>query len=215
MALLQSEIAQLQFELGWTNLTTGAVPYIGTVATFQQVVEPYLNAGLITTSSTAVVAPTTPTLTAITLAATTGTNRQGTAVSVHVGDSLVIDTDYQQEIAHVQSITGSIVSVQLRLAHTGTYSVTVQGGEEMVRFFLRRCWSIRERIANSDSRAGIKKVDEIEFFEAKGGGSTVFKELIERQTYWRQELFRVLFGQGDRSLTGNDTGGGGGAIALY
>jgi hypothetical protein len=214
MALLPSEISQLKVEFGWNDLTAGAIPYFGIVATFEQIVEPYLNSGLITTSSTTVTASTTPALTELTLAAVSGVNRQGKAVSVGVGDMLVIDVDGQQELVHVQSITDLIVSVRLSLAHTGTYPVTVQGGEMMVRWLLRQLWDVRLRLSKSSSRAGIKKVDEIEFFQGKSGSGTLFDDLLRLQDYYRQELYRVLFGGGDRSLTGNDTGRGGASIRL-
>ncbi|MFA5186327.1 MAG: hypothetical protein WC551_07630 [Patescibacteria group bacterium] len=213
MALLESELELIRWELGWNALSVGAIPYIGIAAIFEKVVQPYLLSGLITYSSTQVVAADTPTVVALTLGAVSGTNTQGTAVAVHVNDTLVVDVAYAQETAVVQAIRGNSVSVELRFAHSGTYPVTVQGGEAIVRWLLRRCWLIRERIANSESRAGIKKVDEIEFFQGKAGGGTTFEELTTRQKYWRSELKRILFGTGDPTIS--SISGGGSGISVY
>jgi len=214
MALLESEIELIKYELGWNTLSVGSEPYVGIAAIFNQVVQPYLLSGLITSSATVVTATTSPTQVALTLAAVSGTNTQGTAVSVHVGDRLVIDVDSAQESAIVESISGNNVTLRLSLAHTGTYPVTVEGGESIVRSILRNCRAVAAKIEAAVGRAGIKKVDEIEFFPSTaGGGSTVFGELSALRTYWRGELYRVLFGVGDRSLIGG--GRGGGAISVY
>lgn len=212
MALLQSELDLIRFELGWNELTTGAEPFIGITALFDRVVAPYLRAGLITSSSTSVTAATTPTQVNLTLAAVSGTNTQGDAVSVHAGDRLVIDVDSAQEIATVESISGSVVTLLLSNAHAGTYPVTVEGGESIVRGILRNCRAVGVKIASAMTRAGLKKVDEIEFFASSTGGSTVFSDLVGQQRYWRSELYRALFGIGDRSLVG---GGSGGLISVY
>lgn len=214
MALLESEIEEIKFHIGWNALTTGAVPYIGIASIFDQVVRPYLLAGLITSSSTDVIAASVPTPVDLTLAAISGTNTQGTAVSVSVGDRLVIDVDSLQETATVAAISGSVVTVALSLEHTGTYPVTVEGGESRVRQCLRGCRGAMSKIEASVGRAGIKKVDEVEFFEKKStGGSTVLDDLNALLQFWRQQLYRVLFGVGDRSLTGGV--GGGGRVSVY
>ena len=214
MALLQSELERIKIELGWNGLAFAAEPYVGIAAVFESVVRPYLLSGLITTSATVVTAANALAPVALTLAATSGTNTQGTAVTVSPGDTLVIDVDDRQETAKVQSLSGAVATVHIRLAHSGTYPVTVEGAEAYVRECLRNCRDAAARIANSAKRAGVRKVDEIEFFEGKGtGGSTVFKELVEQRDYWRGELYRTLFGQGNRGLSA--TGGSGGSIAVY
>lgn len=213
MALLTSELDQIRYELGWNNLTVGAEPYIGVAAIFDRVVAPYLRSGLITSSSTEVDAASAPTQVTLTLAAASGTNTQGDAVSVSVGDTLVVDVDARQELAIVQAVTGTDVDLLLSLAHTGTYPVTVQGGEAMLRQILRRCRAVSFEIEGAMSNAGLKKVDEIEFFQSRLGGSTVFDDLLRQQHYWRVELYRLLFGVGDRSLMGG--GRSGGLISVY
>lgn len=211
MALLQSELQLIRYELGWNNLSTGAEPYIGIAAIFDRVVAPYLRSGLITSSATAVAVGAGQT--ALVLTATTGTDTQGAAVAVHVGDRLVVDVDARQELAIVESMMGSTVTLLLSIAHTGTYPVTVEGGESILRGILRNCRAATAKLESAGSRAGVKKVDEIEFFASSAGGSTVFGELIAQRQYWRGELYRLLFGVGDRSLTGG--GGAGGNISVY
>jgi hypothetical protein len=217
MALLPSELDQIKFELGWNTLTIGAVPYVGIAAIFERVVQPYLNSGLVTTGHGYVASASAPTCVDVHLEAVSGVNTQGTPVSVQVGDRIVLDVDYAQEVAVVQGMNGNLVTVQLRLAHEPPYPVTVVGGEAMVRYILRRCWAVREKIERSDSREGIKKVDEIEFFENRQtGGSTALQGLMAHQDYWRSELRRVLFGAGDPNLTTGGSGSGSGrAIAVY
>ncbi len=215
MSLLASELEEIKYHLGYNALAVGADAYVGIVAMFEQVVAPYLLSGLITSSATAVASASSPTQRTLVLAAASGTNTQGTAVSVHVGDALVVDVDYAQEIAIVQSISGVNVTLLLSNAHAGTYPVTVQGGEAIVRKCLRECRRELQQISSSSGRAGIKKVDEIEFFQSKTlGGSTVLGDLSQALTFWRKQLWRVLFGEGDFSLAFGG-GGGGGTMAVY
>lgn len=218
MALLTSELDLIRYELGWNELTVGAEPYIGVAAIFDRVVAPYLRSGLITSSSTVVAAAGTPTRRTLTLAAISGTNTQGDAVAVHVGDRLIIDVDSLQESATVESMSGNTVDVLLSFGHTGTYPVTVEGGEAIVRSILRNCRAIGAKLGSGGpaiTSAGLKKVDEIEFFpSSSGGGSTVFNDLVALRRYWRAELCRALFGVGDMSLVGASNGGGGN-ISVY
>ena len=181
MALLDSEINRIRYELGSPNLSVLAEPYIGIAAVYTHIVQPYLLAGAKTTSTTAVTAATSPTLVTLTLASATG---------VEAGATVVVDVDARQERATVESVSGSTIAVLLSLAHSGTYPVTVEGGESIVRDILRKLRIIGDRLESSFGRAGIKKVDEVEFFE----GGAVFTNLMSQREYWRGELARVLFG---------------------
>ena len=119
MALLDSEIARIKAELGYNLLTTGALPYIGITQVFEQVIQDNVLAGASTTSTTAVSAQSTPTPVGITLASATG---------FAAGVRVVLDVDDRQETATVQSMSGSVITVQLTGVHSGTYPVTVDGG---------------------------------------------------------------------------------------
>lgn len=182
MALLDAELYRLKYELGFNLLNVGAEPYIGVAAIFDQVIQPYLSAGATTTSSTSVTAASSPTPVTLTLASATG---------VAANATLVVDVDSRQERATVQSITGNDVTVMLSLAHTGTYPVTVEGGESIVRDLLRRLRTIADSLASDAiSSAGVKSVDEIEFFGE--AGMTRAQHLVSEQSRLRNELASAL-----------------------
>lgn len=189
MALLDSEVARIKAELGYNVLDVGAEPYIGITALFSQVIQPYLSGGATTTSSTAVTAATTPTAATLTLASATG---------FAVGASLAIDVDSLQERATVRSISGSDVVVLLTKAHSGTYPVTVEGGESIIRAILRKLQDISGYgtdaglLDDAASSAGLKRVDEIEFFGGGVLGATRLKQMLALREYWRDELASVL-----------------------
>lgn len=194
MALLDSEIARIRYELGYPNLNTAAEPYIGVAAVFTQVIQPYLLSGASTTASTSVTAASTPTPAALTLA---------DATDFAAGAVVVVDVDTRQERATVQSIAGSVITVQLSLAHSGTYPVTVEGGESIIRDILQELRRLsagmngaQSALSSLQSRLGLKKVDEVEFF---GGGQTLasqgldpMSQTLQLREYWRDELARCL-----------------------
>jgi hypothetical protein len=194
MALTNSEVARIKAELGYNVLAVGAEPYIGITAMFDQVIQPYTTSGLATTSATPVTAASTPTPQSLTL---------GSVAGLAAGDVLVVDVDSRQERATIQSITGLSVTLQLSFAHSGTYPVIQEGGESIIREILRELarlgsgmGSKQSAISTLSSRAGIKKVDEVEFF---GGGSSVgaqgldpVTQILKLREYWRDELASVL-----------------------
>ena len=207
MALLTSEISRIKAEMGFPLLSVGAEPYIGIAAYFDQVLQPYALAGAVTTSSTPVTAAASPTPQSLTLASATGFS---------TGDVVIVDVDSRQERATIQSLSGAAMTVQLTLAHSGTYSVTVEGGESIIREILRELGRLasgigaaRSTISTLSSSAGIKKVDEVEFF---GGGSSVgaqgvdpVTQMLKLREYWRDELASVL---GIQRLNGSHSHGG-------
>lgn len=194
MALTDAEIQRIRYELGYPNLETAAEPYIGIAAVFEQVIQPYTLGGAATTSSTPVTAATTPTPTSIVLASATG---------VAAGNVIVVDVDARQERATIASISGATITVQLSLAHTGTYPVVVEGGESIIRDILKELRLLASGMNGSagvmttlQSRLGLKKVDDVEFF---GGGNTLasqgvdpLTQIINLREYWRDELARAL-----------------------
>jgi hypothetical protein len=187
MALLDSEIRRLKFELGYPLVAAGAEPYINVRAVFEQVVQTYMTAGASTTSSTAVTAASTPTPVAITLASATGFT---------AFDPVVVDVDGRQERAVVQAVSGSTITLLLSNTHSGTYPVTVEGGESIVRDLLRQLAAVSLTIESATESAGIKRVDEVEFYEngARFGG------LVAHRAYLRDELASALGVPNLRSL---------------
>lgn len=199
MALLDSEIRRIKYELGYNVLTVGAEPYIGVHAIFDQVIATYMSSGASTTSTTAVTAATTPTPIALTLAS---------ATDFTVGDRVVVDVDERQETATIQSLSGSTITVLLSLTHAGTYPVTVEGGESIVRELLGRIRSVAGEMADTFGEGALKKVDEIEFYQA--GNKTLFGTLGDQLSYWRDELASCLGVQNLRKVRR----GGGQMLAL-
>lgn len=182
MALLTSELQRLRFECGYNVLAAGAEPYIGVTAVFDQVIATYMTAGASTTSSTAVTAATTPTPATLTLASVSGFS---------AFSRVWIDVDARQEAATVQAVSGSTIVVLLSLAHSGTYPVTVEGGEAMVRDQLRKLRVIDEQMTAAYSSAGIKQVDEVHFF-GDASARTRLRELGDAQAEARDELCSML-----------------------
>ncbi|HEY3495276.1 MAG TPA: hypothetical protein VGK73_11345 [Polyangiaceae bacterium] len=180
MALLDSEVARIKAELGYNLLTTGAVPYIGVTQVFEQVIQENVLAGATTTSSTSVTAASSPTPVTLTLASVTGFT---------AGDRAVVDVDTRQELATVQAVGVSSITLLLSKAHTGTYPVTVEGGESLVRECLRRIIDVKTSLGSSQGEGALKKVDEIEFYQT---GSSLFGTLGNQLMFWRNELAAAL-----------------------
>lgn len=155
MALLDSEIQRIRFELGYTVLGVNSEPYVEYFGTIDRIVALYLNAGATTTSTTTVAASDTLTQRTLTLASATG---------FVAGATIYVDVLPQQERAVVQSISGSNVVVYLQKAHVGSYPVTVDGGESIIREKLAQLYAIDEKISAALNTAGLKRVDDIEFY---------------------------------------------------
>lgn len=207
MALTDAEIQRIRFELGYPNLSTAADPYVGITPIFDAVIQQYTLAGASTTSSTTVTAATAPTPQSLTLVSATG---------FVAGAVVVVDVDSRQERATIQSLSGTTMTVQLSLAHLGSYPVIVEGGESLIRDILRELRLLSSgmngqasTMSSLRSRVGLKKVDDIEFF---GGGSTLASQGIDPLTqvtqlreFWRDELARAL---GIERHNGRNSSGG-------
>ncbi len=213
MPLTASEIQRIRHELGYVNLNTAVEPWISITSFFDQLLQPYLLAGANTTSSTPVTAATTPTPQTLALASATG---------FAVGNVVIVDVDARQERATVASLSGNNITVQLSLAHSGTYQVLVEGGESIIRDILNQLRRISDgmngkagALSSILSRAGIKRIDDLEFF---GGGNTLASQgvdpvtqLFEIREMWRDELASAV---GIPRL--NDPhNSGGSSIAVY
>lgn len=185
MGLLESEIARIKYELGYNVLDAGADVYIETSALFEQVIQRFVSGGATTTSSTVVAASDTATAVALTLASATGFS---------LFSRVVVDVDAQQEIATVRSVAGNTITVLLSKAHSGTYPVLVEGAESIIRELLGQCTAISGfggKLQAAASTAGIKVVDDIEFFgdSAKNSLSAQQQALL---SFWRNELASAL-----------------------
>jgi hypothetical protein len=205
MALTTSEVTRIKAELGYNALLVGAEPYIGVTRLFEQVIAVYLQSGATTTSSTTVTASSSPSLVTYTLADATGFT---------AGDRVIIDVDSRQEAAIVESVSGSTIKCLTQFAHSGTYTITVEGGESIVREWLNKLRALTAPggpFDQASSKAGIKRVDEIEFKDGSGGVGNTLSELKALQSYYRDELASVLGVVNMRSIRG----GGGGSFSVY
>lgn len=223
MALLDSELQRVRFELGYNTLSAGAEPYISYVAIFDAVVQRYLNAGAKTSSTTYVADPgEEPVLKTLTLLSATG---------FEAGGVVWIDVDARQESATIEEVSGSTISLVLSRPHgipagTSKYQVTVEGGEAIVREILADIRAVTSGMslagANAQNAAlltnggGLKRVDEIEFYYSNSAnvdmtGGSVFSNLRAQLKYHRDRLASAL---GVRNMW-NSKGGGGGSLTLY
>jgi hypothetical protein len=151
MALTTSDLAKVRAELGYNTLSVGAEPYISYVAVFDVVIKTYMQGGASTTSSTTVAAAATPTAVTLTLASATGFT---------AGDRVVVDVDSLQESATIRSVSGATISVLLSLAHAGTYPVTVEGGETLLRALLKKIDALKDQFSQVVQTAGLKRAEE-------------------------------------------------------
>lgn len=187
MALLQSELERLKFESGYNLLTLSALPYAidGITQIFEQVVQPYLQFGALSYSTTPVTATVPPVYQqmTLTLASTAGMSQ---------GDRIVVDQDLPQEFSHIETIVGNTITCSIINSHSGSYPVTVEGGESIVRGLLKECVLIQQRISRVATRAGVKRVDDVELYQQTTEAMGPRAELLALQRYWRNELCSAL-----------------------
>ena len=215
--LLQSELSRIMQELGYSGLTLSALPYAfdGITQIFLQVLQPYIQQGNFTTSSTVVAANANPTLTTITVASVTQPGQPNIGpvpnppTSIVVGNTIIVDQDIYQERTYVQAITGNAIQCMLQNPHQGIYPVNVEGGESIVRDRLRDCINIQQQISTIASRLGVKKADEVEFFATTNQQQGTRGEYLALQKYFRDELGVVC---GLENLRNRRPGRGGGGL---
>lgn len=200
MALLDSEVWRIKAELGFALVEVGAEPYISYVALFDSVIQPFLNSGATTTSSTNVAAAGSPTLASITLASETGFS---------AGARVSLDVDSFNETATIRTLTGAVATLFLQKAHVGTYPVTVEGGDAIVREILQRIADIKLQMAQTFGEGSLKKVDEVEFYQGSAG---LFGALGDQLKFWRMELARAL---GICPIWDTACSGGSSRLAVY
>lgn len=183
MAFSTSELARIKAELGYNLLLVGADVYVGVTQLFEQVVNGFISAEVATTSATTVTASDSPTPVALTLAS---------AVGFAAGDQVVVDVDSRRERATIAALSGSIATVQLSLAHSGTYPVSVVGPIVLAKEILGRIDAIKSRMATTYGQGALKRVDEIEFYAVGRNGKTQFGAMGDELMYWRNELASIL-----------------------
>jgi len=177
VALTDSEVQRIRAELGFHVLSVSAEPYISYVSLFDQIIQPFTTSGAATTSTTLVTAATT---------ATPATLSLGSATGFAAGVRVVVDVDDRQEVATAQSLSGSALTLLLTKAHSGTYPVTVEGGETIIREKLTAIRNVKADMLATYGSGALKAVDEIQFYDT--GGTTQFGVLGTQLAHWRDEL---------------------------
>jgi len=208
MALLESEIQRIKYELGYHLITIQGEPYIGFTALFEQVIQPYLQEGADTTALS-VVGPLDG-MSTVTIELADGTGFK-------VGQVVIIDTDDLQERATVRALDTSgpnpIITVRLEKDHDPAgYPVTVEGGLTIIRSLLTDLRAFDQPGSSSflklRSRAGVKKVDEIEFFGDAKVGFTALSNMDALREYLRKQLATALnvpYLRGMKDTSSNNT----------
>ena len=159
-SLTDDEMARIKSEIFDNVLAIGAEPYIGVRAIYDVIRANVTSSSVTpTTSATAVTAAGAATLT---LASVTGYAAQ---------QRVVLDVDDARETCTIKVVSGSTIAVNCRYLHAGTYPVEVESPLTIVRGILSDLVTLEQISRTAFDTAGVKRVDEIEFFGRADGGS--------------------------------------------
>jgi hypothetical protein len=160
--LTDDELARIKAEVFDNLLGLGAIPYFDVRTLYPVIRDNVVSSDVAaTTSSTAVsvVGATT-----ITLADATG---------YAAGQRIVLDVDDARETVTIRALTGAVASVICRYTHAGTYPVQVESPLTLVRGYISDLITLEQIERGAFDTAGVKRVDEIEFFGMQEGGSKI------------------------------------------
>lgn len=151
--LSEIELDRIKFEAMDNVLGFGAVPY-ASIRNVYGIIQDNVSSSSVdpTTSSTAVTAAGAATLTL------------ADATSIVAGTRVVLDVDDSREVVTVRNVSGSVISVVCTKAHAGTYPVEIESALTIVRGLLADLETLSQRERTLYASAGVKSVDEIEFF---------------------------------------------------
>ena len=196
--LSAGELQRLRYELGANVLNVGAEPYVPHQRIFDVIAANLTSdAQDPAVSATSVAAAGSVTLTLDSVA------------GLSAGTPVVLDTDDAYERVSVQRVAGSTITVRCARAHTAPFPVEIESGLTLVRAALWRLAVLDRLILDAASGAGIKAVDEVQFFGPADGRSPL-DELRRAQAAHRRELASLVnldqvldalgFGRGGASL---------------
>ena len=195
--LTDDELGRIKAELLDHVMDVAAEPYFGFTSLYA-VVRDHVQSSSTdpTTSSTAV--------TAATVSAGVGTTiTVASATGLAVGYRVVLDADDSQETCSVKSLTGTTVGLNPRKPHGGTYAVEIESPLTIVRGYLYRLAKLADQRAAAVDSAGVKAVDEVQFF-GPGDGRSPLDEIAREQARLRFELASAC---GLRRLLAANVGG--------
>jgi hypothetical protein len=196
VALRAEEILQIKYELGVSVTLIGSEPYITYLAIFDKAIAPYI-IDPSTTSTTAVLVPSTGVATPVALTVAAIPNLANTSTPAFtVGTTVQVDVGPLQETPQILVLSGTTIWVSLVLAHgaNGAYPVTMAGGETVVRNILARITTLETEMATiAPKTAGVAKVDEIGMYASSPSGSRrgtrdKFESLVAQRETARNDL---------------------------
>jgi hypothetical protein len=196
--LTEIELDRIKFEAMDNVLGLGAVPY-ASIRNVYGIIQDNVQSSSVdpTTSSTAVTAAGAVTLT---LASATG---------ITAGTRVVLDVDDAREVVTVRNVAGSVISVVCAKTHAGTYPVEIESALTIVRGLLADLETLSQRERTLYTSAGVKSVDEIEFFgpSERGGalGAIMSARIAKRMELARASGIAWIV----REVLQRDSGGGG------
>lgn len=155
-----AEMWRVKAELFDNVLDFGAVPWLSVRAIYDVIRDNVSSSSVTPTTSTTAVTAAGPVV--LTLASVTG---------LASGSRVVLDVDTSREVVTVRAVSGSTVSVVCAKLHSGTYPVEVESGLTIVRGILADLEAIDQQQRLAIPQAGVRRVDEIEFFGKADGGS--------------------------------------------
>lgn len=103
---------------------------------------------------------------------------------------MAIDVDARQETVTVQALSGTSLTALITKTHSGSYPVTVEGGESIVREKLAELFSARSRRAEDQGSGALKAVvGDVEYYDT---GMTAFATSNAEIDILRDELAAIL-----------------------
>lgn len=157
--LTTAEMWRIRAELFDNVLDMSAVPWIDVRAIYDVIEQNVSSSSTAPTSSSTAVTAAGPTT--LTLASVTG---------LAVGSRVVLDVDSAREVVTVRAVSGLSVSVVCTKTHAGTYPVEIESALTIVRGLLADLEAVDQQERITIPQAGVKRVDEIEFFGRTDGG---------------------------------------------
>lgn len=204
MATLNAdEMNRVRAEIGDTIVGYGALPYFDIRAVYDVVRDNVSSSSVAATSSSTTVSAAGPTT--ITLASATG---------FEALQRIVLDVDDARETVTLRSLSGSVASVVCTKTHSGTYPVQVESALTLVRGILSDLVTLEQTIRAQFGSAGIKRVDEVEFFGGAEGSSPLVQLAAARSTK-RMELATACGLGHVYTAALAKRAGGGGAFEVY
>lgn len=179
--LTDAELSFIKTELLDNVLDIGALPYFDIRYVYDVVRENVTSSDTAATSSSTAVTAAGPVT--LTLADVTG---------LAVGTRVVIDVDALRETVTVRGVSGLTISVICTQLHSGTYPVEIESALTLVRGKMADITALRQStLRKAVSSAGIKAVDEIQFFGSSGERSRT-EAIREELDSLRDELASML-----------------------